>query len=115
MSLEHLFHALADPTRLRSVVLLSREGELCVCELTHALAEIQPKVSRHLALMREAGLVTGRRVGQWVFYQLHPDLPRWARHVIGAALEGAEDQEPFCKDRARLAEMSNRPDSRCCA
>ncbi|MFQ5487677.1 MAG: metalloregulator ArsR/SmtB family transcription factor [Gammaproteobacteria bacterium] len=115
MSLERLFQTLSDPTRLRSLVLLSREGELCVCELTHALAEIQPKVSRHLALMREAGLVTGRREGQWVYYRLHPDLPPWVLQVIAAAREGAEDEEPFHMDRARLKGMPNRPDSRCCA
>jgi len=115
MSLERLFHTLSDPTRLRSLVLLSREGELCVCELTHALAEIQPKVSRHLALMREVGLVMGRREGQWVYYRLHPDLPSWAQQVLGAAVEGAEDEEAFHKDRARLKGMPNRPDSRCCA
>ncbi len=48
-----LFHLLSDQTRLRSVILLMREGELCVCELTHALDIIQPKVSRHLALIRD--------------------------------------------------------------
>ena len=67
-----LFALLADPTRLRCVVLLQREGELCVCELVHALDLPQPKVSRHLALLREAGVVEDRRAGQWVHYRLHP-------------------------------------------
>lgn len=110
-----LFQSLSDPTRLRSVVLLAREGELCVCEFTHALGVVQPKVSRHLALLREAGVVADRRQGQWVYYRLHPDLPRWAQDVIAAAVEGAKDESAFEADRAALAEMPNRPNSRCCA
>lgn len=110
-----LFHLLSDTTRLRCVVLLAREGELCVCELTHALGMIQPKISRHLALMREAGLVADRRNGQWVYYRLRPELPGWAQKAIAAAVEGAEGREPFALDRAALAEMPNRPGSRCCA
>jgi len=112
---ERLFHSLSDMTRLRSLVLLAGEGELCVCELTHALGVVQPKVSRHLALLRVAGLVADRRDGQWVYYRLRPDLPQWAKKVIAAAVEGAEDHEPFIGDRASLAEMPNRPGSRCCA
>jgi ArsR family transcriptional regulator len=110
-----LFQSLSDATRLRSVVLLAREGELCVCELTHALGVVQPKVSRHLALMREAGVVADRRRGQWVYYRLHPDLPPWAQRVIAAAVEGAEGEGPFAEDRAALAKMPGRPGSRCCA
>ena len=77
-----LFSLLADPTRLRCVVLLQREGELCVCELVRALDLSQPKVSRHLAVLREGGVVEDRRAGQWVHYRLHPALPAWARHSI---------------------------------
>jgi len=72
---EDLFKALADPTRLRCLMLLSMERELCVCELTHALDEIQPKVSRHLASLRDQGIVRDRRQGQWVYYRLNPELP----------------------------------------
>jgi len=59
MSLESeaFFRALADPTRLRALVLLQQEGELCVCELTYVLGVVQPKVSRHPAPLREAGIV----------------------------------------------------------
>jgi biotin operon repressor len=72
---ENFFPALADPTRLRCLLLLATEGELCVCELTHALNESQPKISRHLAMLREAGIVSDRREGLWVHYRLSPDLP----------------------------------------
>lgn len=110
-----LFQALSDVTRLRSLVLLAREGELCVCELTHALDVIQPKVSRHLALLREANIVVDHRQGQWVYYRLHADLPAWAQTVINAAVEGAENQQPFLSDRKTLAEMLDRPGAACCA
>lgn len=109
-----LFALLADPTRLRCVVLLQREGELCVCELVHALDLPQPKVSRHLALLREAGVVEDRRAGQWVHYRLHPALPAWAVAVITAAAEGADGAEPHVGDRARLATMAGRPERLCC-
>ena len=112
---ESLFQSLADTTRLRCLVLMAAEGELCVCELTHALGLVQPKVSRHLARLRETGLVEDRREGQWVYYRLHPALPRWAQAIVAAALEGAEGREPYVDDRRRLATMTNRPGSRCCA
>ncbi|MFQ5756630.1 MAG: metalloregulator ArsR/SmtB family transcription factor [Acidiferrobacterales bacterium] len=112
---ERLFQLLADDTRLRSVVLLHREGELCVCELTHALGVIQPKVSRHLAALKEAGLVRDRRQAQWVYYQLHPELPEWARTIISAVADGNAQFEPFTNDRAALAHMPNRPGARHCA
>ncbi|MGE0082560.1 MAG: metalloregulator ArsR/SmtB family transcription factor [Thiohalomonadaceae bacterium] len=109
------FRLLADPTRLRCLVLLQREGELCVCELTHALGEIQPKISRHLALLRDGQLVLDRRDGQWVHYRIHPELPDWAREVLASAAAGLSAQMPFLADRRNLAGMPNRPATRCCA
>jgi ArsR family transcriptional regulator len=110
-----LYRALADPTRLRCLVLLQREGELCVCELTHALGESQPKISRHLAQLREAGIVADRRQGVWIHYRLHPELPDWAVEILAATAEAAVDQSPFCDDRTALHEMPNRPGASCCA
>ncbi len=112
---EQCFKTLSDPTRLRVLVLLSREGELCVCELTHALGEIQPKISRHLALLREAGMVRDRRQGQWVYYRLNPDLPAWVQSVIAATTEGVTPRAPFKADRRALSSMPDRPGSACCA
>lgn len=66
-----LFKALGDETRLRIVALLSH-GELCVCHLVEALRVSQPKVSRHLAILRAAGVVDHRREGTWVHYRLAP-------------------------------------------
>jgi len=77
-----LFKSLADPTRLATIMLLQNQRELCVCELMEALQEIQPKISRNLALLKKSGLLADRRQGQWVFYQLNPALPAWASDVI---------------------------------
>jgi len=107
--------ALSDPTRLRSLLLLAREDELCVCELTHALDIIQPKVSRHLALLRDADIVCDRRQGQWIYYRLNPELPSWARDIIDAAINGTADQQPYLNDRQTLKDMPNRPGAACCA
>lgn len=109
------FAALAHPLRLRSLLLLREEGELCVCELTHALDVAQPTISRHLAQLRAAGIVRDRREGLWIHYALHPELPSWARAVIDATAAGTARQAPFTADRAALAAMPDRPGGRCCA
>ena len=114
MQSDQFFKALGDPTRLRMLVLLIGEGELCVCELTHALDEIQPKVSRHLALLRELGVVLDRRQGQWIYYRMNPDLPEWCTAVLLAATRGIRLQSPFSEDLQALKEMAERPDSACC-
>jgi ArsR family transcriptional regulator len=115
LSADTLFRALADPTRLRCLLLLHREGELCVCELTHALGESQPKISRHLAQLREAGIVADRRQGLWVHYRLHAELPAWAQEVLRTTADGVADQAPYATDRQALADMPNRPGAVCCA
>lgn len=111
---EDFFAALAHPLRLRSLVLLAAEGELCVCELTHVLDVAQPTVSRHLAQLREAGVVRDRREGTWVHYRLHPELPAWAVQALEATAAGVAGERPYAEDRVALAEMPNRP-VRCCA
>lgn len=80
-----LFKNLSEDTRLSLVLLLREKGELCVCELTLILKESQPKISRHLALLREAGLLIDRRDGKWIFYRLSPHMPAWAAAVIEQA------------------------------
>lgn len=111
---EQFFKILSDPTRLRALVLLAQEGELCVCELTHALDEIQPKISRHLALLREAEVVLDRRQGQWIFYRLNPDLPDWARGVLETTAAGIARQPAIAASRKALGRMPNRPGKACC-
>lgn len=80
-----LFKALGDDTRLRIVALLSH-GELCVCHIQEALGLSQPNASRHLAVLRSAGIVNDRREGTWVYYGLtppsDPDCARYLREVV---------------------------------
>jgi ArsR family transcriptional regulator len=70
--LAKMFHALSDPTRVEILERL-RNGERCVCELTDALDAAQSRLSFHLKTLREAGLVTDRREGRWVYYELVPE------------------------------------------
>ena len=64
-----LFKNLSDETRLGIVLLLREMGELCVCDLCTALDQSQPKISRHLAMLRESGLLLDRKQGKWVHYR----------------------------------------------
>jgi DNA-binding transcriptional ArsR family regulator len=109
-----LFKQLSDTTRLRCLSLMVSEGELCVCELTEALGLSQPKISRHLAQLRESGAVQSRRAGHWVHYRLHEDLPLWAGQIIQGMQAGTGSREPYCSDLRALQNMSNRPGSECC-
>ncbi len=109
-----LFKALSDETRLLSLLLLQSQGELCVCELTVALDESQPKVSRHLAQLRKAELLTDRRQGQWVFYRINPSFPQWSKNIIEQALVG--HRGALAVAETRLQQMGQRPDriQTCC-
>ncbi|WOE31501.1 MULTISPECIES: metalloregulator ArsR/SmtB family transcription factor [unclassified Acinetobacter] len=69
------FKCLADETRFKIVMLVVKNNEQCVCDLTEKLQLSQPKISRHLALLRALGLLRDRRQGQWVYYSLNPNLP----------------------------------------
>jgi len=112
---ELFFQMLADPTRLRISMLLQRHGELCVCELTHTLMMSQPKISRHLAQMRESELVQTRRAGRWMYYRLHPGMQSWMQAILEATLDGIAALSPYQEDSQLLAEMPNRPSASCCA
>jgi len=108
------YKCLADDTRLKSMLLIQLQGELCVCELMEAIDESQPKVSRHLAQLRGCGLLTDRRQGQWVFYSINEALPDWAKLVLQVTV--AENLETIAADLARLESMGDRPErtSACC-
>ena len=110
-----VFKQLADTTRLRCLLLLQSEGELCVCELIHAIGESQPKISRHLAHLRKSGLVVDRKEGLWVHYRLNPNLPDWVRAVLSETLAATSTQQPYGSDQLSLSDMPNRPGGRCCA
>ena len=104
-----IFQALSDETRLRALALMHHAGELCVCELVHALELSQPKISRHMAAMRDAGIVDSRRHAQWVFYFIAPSLPAWQSQIIDAAVAGLAGEAASAGDRKRLATMTGRP------
>lgn len=107
-----LFKALSDATRLKIIMLIQLEGELCVCELMTALSDSQPKISRHLAQLKRSGLLLDRRQKQWVYYRLNPELKSWMVQMISDALD---DSELFLKEnREQLSSMSDRP-SNCCS
>lgn len=115
MTPEILLKSLSDQTRLRSLMLLMQEGELCVCELTYALDLIQPKISRHLASLRDMQVVNDKRVGQWIYYSINPKLPSWANELLQAALKGSMNEKQYKNDLKKLKNMSNRPENRICA
>lgn len=112
---QELFPALAHDTRLRCLLLLVRHEELCVCELTHAIGAAQPHISRHLAQLRQLGLVCDRRDGLWIHYRVHPELPPWVTAVLEATLEGVGHRAPFATDEQTLSSMPNRPGAPRCA
>jgi ArsR family transcriptional regulator len=76
-----LFHALSDETRLRILDRL-RRGERCVCELTDALDAAQSRLSFHLRILKDAGLVTDRREGRWSYYAVDADVLREAGELL---------------------------------
>lgn len=110
-----LFRMLADTTRLRALMLLQEKGELCVCELTHALDLSQPKISRHLAQLRETELLLSQRHGQWMYYRINPVLPEWAHSILQQTLAGTAHAEPYRSDLDTVQQMPNRPGAACCA
>lgn len=102
-----VFKALGDELRLAALLLIRGQGKLCVCELTEAFDVSQPKVSRHLANLRDVGLLDTERQGQWVYYYLSPRLPEWLTRVLEetANNNGALIERPL----GRLESMVDRP------
>ncbi len=101
---ETLFQALADRTRLRLLSLM-RGGEVCVCFFVEALQLPQPTISRHLAYLRGAGLVTGRREGKWIHYRLAEPTHPAAAQVLADALRWLEDDAQAQQDQRRLQSL----------
>ncbi|MGA6134916.1 metalloregulator ArsR/SmtB family transcription factor [Acinetobacter dispersus] len=82
MEAVEFFKCLSDETRLNIVMLVTEHQELCVCDLTEKLQLSQPKISRHLALLRTSGLLLDRRQGQWVYYRIADQLPTWCSDIL---------------------------------
>lgn len=96
-----LCKALTQPARLRILALLG-EGERCVCDLVEALNIPQSTVSRHLAVLSNAGWVTERRQGVWMYYRLVDDGPDLQRTLQKSILDHLAAQPQIKKDRAAL-------------
>ncbi len=99
MHLAIVFKALGDPVRLRLFHLLSLKDELCVCHLTEALRLPQSTISRHLGVLRSSGLVTTRRDGKWMHYQLANDVPGELAEMLARSHETSMQAE---QDMERL-------------
>lgn len=85
-----VFSALAEPTRLQALRILSDGSEHCVCELMQRLGATQSRMSRHMQTLRQAGLVIDRRDAQWVRYRLNPEMTPAMRKLVAIAV--AEDK-----------------------
>ena len=86
-----------------------------MCELTYAIGASQTHMSRHLAHLRQLGIVSDRRQGLWIHYRINPELPHWAQAVLRAAVTGVGDADPFSRDEKLLSSMPNRPGAARCA
>ncbi|MBE0368580.1 metalloregulator ArsR/SmtB family transcription factor [Pseudoalteromonas sp. MMG013] len=108
------FKCLSDETRLKALLLIQHEKELCVCELMVALGESQPKVSRHLAQLRKAKLLLDRKHKQWVYYRINDALPNWALDTL--VQTHGENKSYFSTSLTKLNEMGSRPErvASCC-
>lgn len=106
--MELLFRALADRTRLRLLNLMI-EGEICVCFFVEVLRTNQPKISRHLAYLRRAGMVAARREGKWMHYRIaEPPDPHAAR-IFGEVRAWLLEDPEMQRDRARLIKVCCSP------
>jgi ArsR family transcriptional regulator len=107
-----LFKALSDETRLRILKLLE-DGELCVCDIVAALDMVQPQVSFHLKILKDAGLLRDRKQGKWVHYKIY-DSDMFKRFLVLSVLERISAKS-VNEDRERLAQFRKDKNERCCA
>jgi ArsR family transcriptional regulator len=103
--LDKIFRALADPTRLRLLNLMS-EQEVCVCYFIEVIGAPQPKISRHLAYLRKAGIVAARREGKWMHYRLSIPRDSHPASILKTTLAALQKDKSMQRDRERL--------ERCC-
>jgi len=106
--LPRMLKALGDPTRLRIVQLLNGRDELCVCEIVEALQVPQYSISRHLGVLKAAGVVADWRQGKWMHYAVDSRLSDEERGVVVAVCTRAQQEAVARRDRRRL-ERSLRP------
>src|ERR671924_1501320 len=102
--LEKFFIALSDRNRLRLINLMG-EDEICVCFFVEILKMPQPKVSRHLAYLRRAGIVEARREGKWMHYRIVSPPDKHARRILETLREWLGHDREMQQDRARLVKV----------
>ena len=102
--MSRLFAALGDDVRLRMIALLTH-GELCVCHVEEALDLKQANASRHLAILRAAGVVTSRREDRWVYYSLAPQADEDCKRHMKSLMATFAQQDVLRKDVERLLKV----------
>ena len=105
--MERFFQALGDTTRLRLLNLMASQ-ELCVCYFVEILGQAQPKISRHLAYLRSAGIVAARREGTWMHYRIVPPPHAGAARILRQTLDWLHEDRSMQADSSRLVKA-------CCA
>src|ERR1700726_1468332 len=108
ISLDVLFRALADPTRLRLINLMGNQ-EICVCYFVEILGMSQPKISRHLAYLRRAGIVTSRRDGKWMHYRLAIPRDPASAAILQETVKNLARKPEMQRDIARLSSACCQP------
>ncbi|MGD0293458.1 MAG: metalloregulator ArsR/SmtB family transcription factor [Terracidiphilus sp.] len=108
VSLAGLFAALADKTRLRLLNLMAGDGlmagrEVCVCHFVEILGQSQPKISRHLAYLRQAGIVAARREGKWMHYSICAPADAAVSSILSAALDALGNDRQMRADWNKLS------------
>ncbi len=101
-----MFKVLGDPIRLRLSILLSMHGEICVCQLADALDEPQFKISRHLGIMRAAGMVEARRDGTWMYYKLSAPKNRLQECLQECFRDCLQNHRTVAADTGRMEKAS---------
>lgn len=106
--IDRFFQALGDNTRLRLLNLMG-EKEVCVCYFVEVLDSPQPKISRHLAYLRSAGIVAARREGKWMHYRIVMPPHIGAAQTLKQTLAWLKEDKPMQADRARLTKACCSP------
>ena len=101
-NIERFFQALGDNTRLRLLNLMG-DQEICVCYFVEILDQPQPKISRHLAYLRSAGIVAARREGKWMHYRIVMPSNVGAARLLQQTLAWLEEERTMQADRSRLS------------
>jgi ArsR family transcriptional regulator len=107
--MERFYQALGDNTRLRLLNLMG-DQEICVCYFVEILGQPQPKISRHLAYLRKAGIVIPRREGTWMHYRIMMPPHVGAAHILRQTLDWMKGDRAMQADRARLSKACCSPE-----